>query len=62
LAFSATTAASTLATIGSLGGLTLPLPVGFRLYSAAGGNAYLDDAGAGALIATLNARHNRTYS
>ena len=33
----------------------------FRLYSFARGNAFLDDAGAAAIIAHLNARHGRNY-
>ncbi|QQG36910.1 MAG: hypothetical protein HYS17_03825 [Micavibrio aeruginosavorus] len=35
---------------------------GARLYSCAMGNEYLDDTKAAAIIAHLNARHNRTYA
>lgn len=35
---------------------------GARLYSCAMGNGYLDNAGAAAIVAHLNARHGRTYA
>ena len=40
----------------------IPVPNTFRIYSAAGGNEYLDDTKAAAIIAHLEARHGRDYT
>lgn len=38
------------------------LPSGFRLYAAAMGNSFIDDAEAALIFNTFNARHGRTYA
>ncbi len=50
-----------MATRGSQDGQQI-MEADFRLYSFAMGNTLLDDAGAAAIIAHLNARHGRSYA
>lgn len=61
-----TTSAATLAHIGALGSTgatpSLALPSGWRIYSMAMGNEYLDNTKAAAIIAVLEARHARDYT
>lgn len=60
--FSATTAASALATIGAYSGGASGMSTETRLYSVAIGNEYLSAEGAANIIAHLETRHNRDYT